>query len=316
MKKIILWFLLVSFSTTSFSQVKYRSVFSIANDNDLYISTTQDRYYTNGTFLSYSFASNTLAENLVKKIYSFELGQKLYSPFKANVRDISEHDRPFAGYLYAGAGFKKFYKNDSYFALSGEIGVIGPSAYGEESMNFVHSIYGFNDADGWKYQIKDAFALNFRAEYLQPLMKQNNFFDLNWKNSANIGTVFTDISTGLFSRIGTRKLQHIANSIAFNSNLNHKDSDFNNEIETFFYINPMVRLAIYDATIQGSFLTENNPVTYPLRPFVLTTEIGFWFTANRFNFKYMIVHHTKKLESTRVPNGNLYGGIQINYLFN
>lgn len=316
MKKTILSILMLLVTLTAYAQVKYKSVFSITNDNDLYISTTQDRYYTNGVFLNYSFATDSISNKLIKKIYSFELGQKLYSPFRANVRDISEHDRPFAGYLYAGAGFKNFYENNSFFGLSGEIGVIGPSAFGEQSMNFVHSIYGFNPADGWKYQIKDAFALNFRADFVQPLIKRSNYFDLNWKNSANLGTVFTDISTGIFSRIGTKKLQSIANSIGFGSNLNNKKSKFNNEIETFFYINPMVRFALYDATIQGSFLTSNNAVTYQLRPLVLTTEFGFWFTANRFNFKYMIVHQTKKLESERVPEGNLYGGIQINYLFN
>ncbi|CAL2055294.1 lipid A deacylase LpxR family protein [Tenacibaculum sp. 190524A05c] len=316
MKKNILSILLVTYALTSHSQVKYKSAFSITNDNDLYISTTQDRYYTNGVFLTYSYSSSLLKENQIKKIYSFELGQKLYSPFRANVRSIVEHDRPFAGYLYGGIGFKKFYKNDSYFGLSGEIGILGPSAYGEQSMNFVHSIYGFNPADGWKYQIKDAFALNFKAEYTQSLYNKSRYFDLNWKSMGNIGTVFTDISTGIFSRIGTKLLQKTANTVAFNSNLNHKDSEFNNEVEAFFYINPMVRLAIYDATIQGSFLTENNPVTYELRPLVVTTEFGFWFTSNRFNFKYMIVHHTKKLESANVPNGNLYGGIQINYLFN
>lgn len=316
MKKKFLHLLLISFSFTSFSQVKYKNVFSITNDNDLYISTTQDRYYTNGVFLTYSFASDSISNNQLKKIYTFELGQKLYSPYRANVRDISEHDRPFAGYLYAGVGFKKVYKNNSLFGLSGEIGIIGPSAYGEESMNFVHSIYGFNPADGWKYQIKDAFALNFRTEYLTPFYNDSRYFDINWKNTANFGTVFTDISTGIFSRIGTRLLQKAANTIAFNTNLNNVNSKFNNETEAFFYINPMIRLAIYDATIQGSFLTENNAVTYELKPWVLTTEFGFWFTSNRFNFKYMIVHHTKKLESRNVPSGNLYGGIQINYLFN
>ncbi|AUC14491.1 hypothetical protein BTO06_04740 [Tenacibaculum sp. SZ-18] len=316
MKKTILSTLLLMVGLTAYTQIKYGSVFSITNDNDLYISITQDRYYTNGVFLNYSFTVDSVSNKLLKKIYSFELGQKLYSPFRANVGDISEHDRPFAGYLYVGAGFKKFYKNSSYFRLSGEIGVIGPSALGEQSMNFVHSIYGFDSADGWKYQMKDAFALNFGVDFVQPITKRLNYFDLNWKNSANLGTVFTDISTGIFSRIGTRKLQSIANSVGFGSNLNNKKSIFNNEVESFFYFNPMLRFAIYDATIQGSFLTKNNAVTYKLRPLVLTTEFGFWFTANRFNFKYMIVHHTKKLESEKVPGGNLYGGIQINYLFN
>ncbi|SNR15227.1 conserved protein of unknown function [Tenacibaculum jejuense] len=281
----------------------------------MYISFYQDRYYTNGAFLNYSYLSTKASEKVVKKIYNFQIGQKLYSPFKANVRFLREHDRPFAGYLYGGFGISYFFKKKSLFRINAEVGVIGPSAFGKESMNFVHDIYGFDPATGWKYQIQDAFALNFNAEFTKQLTT-SKYIDLNWVNTGNLGTVFSDISTGFLSRIGIKPIQDLANSIAFNSNLNNEVTNFNNEIETFFYINPMLRYAIYDATIQGSFLNDNNPVTFELKPFVLTTEIGFKFTANRFNFKYAIIHHTKKLKSINVPNGNFYGSIAINYLFN
>ncbi|CAM1345697.1 lipid A deacylase LpxR family protein [Tenacibaculum amylolyticum] len=317
MKKSFLLTLLFINALNCISQVKYSSSFNIINDNDLYISTSQDRYYTNGVFLSYNYMSKKASEDQLKKIYSIQLGQRMYSPFKANVRDIREHDRPFAAYLYAGFGFRNFYKNNTYFGLSGEIGVIGPSAFGEESMEFVHNIYGFAPATGWKYQIKDAFALNFKAEYLKELTASSNkYFDLNWKNEATLGTVFTDVSTGFHGRIGIKPLQKAANSVAFNSNLNNDATETNNEKELFFYINPMLRYTLYDATIEGSFLNDNSIITYDVRPLVLTTEVGFWFTTNRFNFKYMIVHHTKKLESENVSRHNFYGGIQINYLFN
>lgn len=316
MKNLFLSILIISIGLKAYAQKQYSKAFSLINDNDLYISTSQDRYYTNGVFLKYSFATNGDSKSLLKKIYAFELGQKLYSPYKASVRNIAQHDRPFAGYLYLGVGVRNYYRNKSSFGFDLALGVIGPSAFGEQSMNFVHSLYGFDPADGWKYQIKDALGLNFRTDNQLSLGKTYKYFDLYWKNTANIGTVFTDISTGILGRIGTQKLQHIANSIGFGSNLNTNNSVFKNQSESFFYINPMIRYALYDATIQGSFLTENNPVTYDLEPWVFTTEFGFWFTVNRFNFKYMIVHHTNKLQNTSVSKENFYGGVQINYLFN
>ncbi len=312
MKKTFLFFFIV---INCFSQRKFSKQFSFENDNDLYISFYQDRYYTNGALLNYSYASNKESKKYHKKIYTFQIGQKLYSPSKANVRSLSEHDRPFAGYLFAGFGMSFFSKKNEIIKINSEIGVIGPSAFGEESMNFVHDIYGFEPATGWKYQIQNAFALNLNATYIKRI-SNSEYFDFNWVNNGNLGTIFTDLSTGFMSRIGIKPLQDMANSIAFNSNLNNTLSKFNNEIEVLFYVNPMLRYAIYDATIQGSFLNTNNIVTYELKPIVLTTELGFKFTSGRFNFKYAIIHHTKKLRSTNVPNNNFYGSIAINYQFN
>lgn len=309
--------ILLFITAISFSQKQYAKKFSIINDNDLYSSTHHDRYYTNGLFLSFDYLSNKERDKLHKKIYSIEIGQKLYTPFKANVNFLSEHDRPFAGYLYGSFGISNFYMNNSAIKFNAQIGVIGPSAYGQESMNFIHDIYGFKPATGWKYQIQDAFALNLEATYIKNIQSlSSTYFDFNWTNNANLGTVFTDISTGFISRIGIKPLENLANSIAFNSNLNNEISNFNNNIEVFFFINPMLRLTLYDATIQGSFLNQDNILTYEINPTVFTTEIGFRFTSNRFNFKYGLNFHSKKLKSFKVPNINYYGSIEINYLFN
>ena len=108
----------------------------------------------------------------------------------------------------------------------------------------------------------------------------------------------------------------MANSIAFNSNLNNQDSKYNNEIESFLYVKPMFSYIVYDATIQGSFLNTTSPITYTVLPFMFSTELGIRFTSNRFNLGYAIHYHTKKLKSLQVPGGNFYGSIQLNYQFN
>lgn len=317
MKKLLFFFCL-GFSTVIFSQRKYAKEFSLATDNDLFISLTQDRYYTSGLFLSYRYLSKKSSKKTLKKIYTAQLGQHIYTPFKPNVTSVNFHDRPFAGYLYGGFSVHNFYANNSVLKLSGEIGVIGPSSLAREAMKFIHDIYGFREAIGWEYQIAEALALNFNGTYIKNLGVDNtNKIDISWYNNAKIGTVFTDISTGFYGRIAVFKpLQKLANSIAFSGNLNNETTEFNNEAEAFFYIQPTVSYVHYDATIQGSFLNTTSPVTYLLESLKFTTEFGFRFTANRFNFGYKVVYHTKKLKSTRVPKGNLYGGVVLSYQFN
>lgn len=314
MKKNIL-FLCILFSMKIVSQRKYAKEFSFLNDNDLYTSMYQDRYYTNGMFFSYRYLSNNKNKNIEKKIYEFQLGHHMYTPFKATVELHGDHDRPFAGYLFGSFGINRFYKNEDILKTSIQIGTIGANAFGKELQDFIHDIYGFKKAIGWKYQIKNAFALNFNATYIKKLAK-DKLFDINWVNNIKIGTIFTDAATGFYGRIGLKPLESIVNSIAFNGNLNNKNTSYNNVIEAFIYINPMLSYIVYDATIQGSFLNTSSPITYEIEPFKFSTELGIRFTVNRFNFGYNINYHTKKLKSFKVPKSNLFGTLLINYQFN
>ncbi|WP_428742517.1 lipid A deacylase LpxR family protein [Tenacibaculum sp.] len=313
-KNISLLFIL--FSLHCFSQRKYAKEFSFLNDNDLYISTYQDRYYTNGAFLTYRYLSEKQFKNIEKRAYEIQVGHHMYTPFKSVVETVEEHDRPFAGYLYGSFGINSFYKKEVILKTSIQIGVIGSHSFSEELQDFIHKMYGFKKATGWDYQIKNAFAINFKTDYIKKITR-NDVFDINWANTAKLGTVYTDFSTGLYSRIGFKPLENIINSIAFNGNLNNSNTHFSNNAEVFLYIKPMIYYVAYDATIEGSFLAnDDSPITFDIEPFKFTSEIGLRFTSNRFNFGYAIHYHTRKLKSEHVSKGNFYGTIKLSYQFN
>lgn len=314
-QKIFFYFILLYSSFSLFGQRKYTKEFSFLNDNDLFTSTSQDRYYTNGIFLTYRYLSQKTSENIEKKIFEIQVGHHMYTPFKATVNQQGDHDRPFAGYLFGNFGINRFYKNKTILKTSLQIGVIGSAAMSQGLQDFVHDIYGYKKAIGWKYQIKNAIGINLNMEYIKNLTKEP-YFDVNWVSTIKAGTIYTDLNTGFYTRIGLKPLQGIINSIAFNGNLNNNNTKYLNKIESFIYIKPMFSYIAYDATIQGSFLNNTSPITYNIKPFKFTYEVGIRFTVNRFNFGYAIHYHTKKLKSVRVPNKNYYGTIQLNYQFN
>jgi hypothetical protein len=314
MKYLFLFcFFFISFSI--FSQQKFSKEISLVTDNDLYVSVDKDRYYTNGMFLTYRFLAQNNNENLEKKIVEWQIGHEMYTPNKSIVQTINEHDRPFAGYLYGSFGIKKIYKKNKILNTTLQIGLIGPNSYSEELQDFIHNIYGFKEAVGWKYQIKNAFALNLDADYTSFLSKnETNTFDISWVNAARLGTVYTNISSGLYMRFGFIPLQKMANSIGFNTNLNDDSTNFKREIESFFFIKPTLRYALYDATLQGSFLNKSSEVTNELIPMVFNIELGFKFTANRFNFGYTFNYNTNKSKDLRYTYGHKFGTINVNYL--
>lgn len=310
--------LLFCFFFTSFcfySQQKFSKELSFTTDNDLYVSPNRDRYYTNGFFLEYKYLAKNENNKLEKKIIEWQIGHEMYTPNKAIVTSIFLHDRPFAAYLYGSFGINKIYKKNKILKTSIQLGFIGTNAFGKELQDFIHDIYGFNKAIGWKHQIKNAIGINFDTSYIRFLIKNEaNTFDISWVNAARLGTVYTNISSGFYMRVGFNPLIKIINSIAFNTHLNDKNTNSVRKTESFFFIKPTLRYAFYDATLQGSFLNKGSEVTKELIPLVFNIELGLKFTANRFNFGYIFNYNTSKSKELRYTYGNKYGSINVNYL--
>lgn len=306
------FFIILSFS--GFSQNKYSKEISLLSDNDLYTSVYRDRYYTNGLFLTYRTVSEKEQNNVIKKIHKFQLGHMIYTPIKATLEFAAAHDRPFAGYFYGEYGISRFYKSENILSTDLQVGMIGPNANAKGLQNFMHSIYNYPESKGWKYQIHNAFAMNLNIKYLKYFSKiSTSNFDISSYNLLKIGTVFTNASSGIYSRIGFKKLQNLSNSVAFNSNLNKTGGDFS---ESFLFFKPLLNYTLYDATIQGSFFNDSSPVTFDLKPFHFSLELGYRYYRNRFLYGYTYYFHTKKLKSSRVTKNNTYGSVYIGYYFN
>lgn len=309
--RVFIFLFFIGFTFLSVAQNNFSKEISLISDNDLYTSYYRDGYYTNGLFLTYRTVKDDISKELPKKIYKFQAGHMMFTAVKSTLQFASTHDRPFAGYFYGAFGVSRFYKSNTIFTTDVEIGVLGPNSKGEELQNFMHGIYNYPKPLGWKHQIQNAFALNFNASYLHYFSNSSsNTLDISSYNSLKIGTVFTNISTGIYSRIGFKKLQPFTNSVAFNSNLNTSSKSYS---ESFVFIKPMLNYTLYDATIQGSFLNKTSPVTFDVMPFHFSLELGYRYYRKRFLYGYTYTYHTKKLKSLRAAKSNSYGSIYIGY---
>ena len=128
MKHLFSFFFIFS-SFIIFSQEKFSKEVSFITDNDLYVSTQRDRYYTNGMFLNYRYLTKNKNSKLEKKIFEFTVGHEMYTPHKAGVKSINEHDRPFAAYFYGSFGINRIYKKNRIFNTSVQLVVIVSKAY-------------------------------------------------------------------------------------------------------------------------------------------------------------------------------------------
>ena len=312
--KLLFLILTLGISFGSFAQ-SYKNEFGFKSDNDSYLFVGQDRYYTNGLFIYFRHAADqqTLGSNLEKKTYEFSVGQKMYNAISGFVPKLSQHDRPFAGYLYAGGNVNLFYKKEKVLKLGIELGTVGPDALGEDAQKLLHKIAGFYELKGWEYQIKNELAVNLSAQYTNLLHRsENNKTDFSLETYANLGTTFSGAGVGLLFRAGN--INQLFNTVSTNSLISNNSKTaklVKNEL--FFYAKPQLNYVAYDATIQGSMFNNDSPVTFGVKPIVFAQQLGFNYSSSRFTIDYSILFKSKEVKST--AKSHQYGTISMYYRF-
>jgi lipid A 3-O-deacylase len=298
-----------------FGQAKTKE-FGFITDNDLYTSSKNDMYYTNGLELFFRYLSKNENEKINKKITEFRVGQYIYNPRYINETAVDINDRPFTGYLFAEAGRSFFYNSESVLKTDFQLGYMGPNAFGRETQESFHHVIGYKKVYGWENQLDNALAVQAHVMYSKKLFpgKHNDFVDLHFQSEANLGTIFDGVSTGFLARIGFKKLLPVYDSNLHDASISSQ-SQFDVR-EFYFYAMPSVNYQFYDATIEGSMFSDTSPVTFELEPLRFNAEAGLKYRHNNFNISYSFLYRGRELKDpeTNTNSGYFYGSIRLGFL--
>jgi len=319
-KKILLLtiFLCLSFFYSKAQTKTYKNEFGFRSENDSYLAGGQDRYYTNGLFLNFRTAldqSKLRNKKLNKIILDLEAGQKIYNPQSGSILNIVNVDRPFAGYLYAGAALNLLYNSENNLKLSLQTGTIGPSALAKEAQELIHNVVGFYEINGWQWQVNNELAVNAAIEYNYLINRSTSGkLDFTANTYLNIGNTFSGAGAGIMFRTGA--INPLYNSASSQSRVSKNDpkKDLHNK-EFFFYAKPMLHYIAYDATIQGGlFIKDKGPVVFDAKPVVFSQQAGAIYSQNRFTADFSVILKTREVESIAQPHQ--FGSIALFYRFN
>lgn len=295
---------------------EFSKEFGFKSDNDAYLANKQDRYYTNGLFISYRAAANQseLKSGLNKKIYQLEIGQKIYNARSGFISDTRYIDRPIAAYLYLGGSMQWLYDSENSLTAGIQVGTIGPAALGRQAQEFIHRITGLYTPKGWEYQLNNEMGLNMNVAYNHFLRRSpSQKLDILLNSYANIGNTFTGMGLGFTLRAG--KMNPFLNT-AYNRTRIGKGASGNGlkKSELFFFAKPQLDLIIYDATVQGGLFNKNkDAITFEAKPWVLSQELGLMFSKNRFSAQFSYILKTPEIKS--VAKSHRYGSIGTYYQF-
>ncbi|RFZ85640.1 lipid A deacylase LpxR family protein [Mucilaginibacter terrenus] len=316
--KIKLFALAVSLFAAAGAYAQTRShEIGLQSDNDSFLAQGSDRYYTNGIFAYYRKALDASKNtSLANKVLGFEVGQKLFNPQSAAIPSTDYLDRPFAGYLYAGASLNLLYKNESALKLTARLGVVGPAAGGKGIQEFIHKTFGFYPPDGWQYQIRNDVEVNLSADYSK-LIARGSWIDVSAATYANLGTGFISAGAGPLFRFGN--FNQLFQSASTQSTASKGKNSLLHEHEFFLYYKPQANVIGYDATIQGSIFKDHPEpgtmeITKNIRHFVFSNEVGANYVSGRFVYGLAAIFNTKDVKN--VARSHQWGSATLLYRFN
>jgi lipid A 3-O-deacylase len=193
-----------------------KGVWTFSLENDFFAD--EDNNYTNGFRASYLSPESDVPAALINlanllpmmntegnKRYGFEFGQTIFTPDDISLTNPPLTDQPYAGWLY-GSAILLSDNDDTLDTFQVTLGMVGPSALGEQSQDTVHSLIDYQQPQGWDTQLKDepGVILSYDRKY-RNVFELSPFgmgFDITPSAGFNLGNIYTDASVGAVARLG------------------------------------------------------------------------------------------------------------------
>ncbi len=279
------------------------AVFSIQGENSSISSAKlTDRFYTNGIHLGYQSAEDAfpalagIGRSLWgegKQRIAVDISQQMYTPADTTSAVPPRGDRPYAGVLLATVSAVQDDANSrSTVGLS--VGIVGPSALGEEVQNGFHDLIGQGRNKGWATQLHDepVFALNSSRVWRLPtgtvLGMQTDALPAL---AATLGTLRIALDAGLHMRLGqglendfgAPRIRAVSGGDAFK-----RGAGFG----WYVFAGAGGQAVVRDVTLDGNTWRNSNSVS--LNPFVGQADAGVALLAYGTRTTYTQVIQTQE----------------------
>jgi hypothetical protein len=128
------------------------------------------------------------------------VGQLIQTPEDIEREDLIEDDVPYAGVL-AVQNTWVAYDDRQLYGFGWLMGVVGPSAKGEEVQKWFHEVINDDEPMGWEHQLDDELLVNFYYEMKRKLVGSSSG-DISWVMDARLGNLVTAAAMGMEGRLG------------------------------------------------------------------------------------------------------------------
>lgn len=324
-KQTSLKLLILALFTTFPAQLWAEHVVNMLIENDLFAGT--DRHYTSGAMLNYVSGVDDGPRRLKDmgvwfpgihdddQIHvSFSLGHEIYTPTDIRTDVLLEDDRPYAGYFYIATGFSTANAKEVE-TWRVNLGIVGPSARGEEVQNTVHKQVGSDDALGWTHELSDEWV--FSVAYEKKWLNRAWTASEDWRIesdfipyfSAALGTPQTYFGLGGMFRVG-KGLQKDQGPPRVRPSL--PMSQFYDGTSSWYaFVGVDGRYVAHNTFLDGNIFKDSHSVER--EDFVADLQAGLVWNTKRFRVGYTYVIRTKEFK--RQKESDRYGSLTFSLHF-
>ena len=279
----------------------------LTTENDSYLFSKHDAYYTNGLFFRLDIAREKSGRKI---IHRYELGQCIYTPLARNTRSPADIDRPYCGFLFARYGSSSFPDGGAVFGYDVTLGMVGNASLGEDMQNGYHRLFHYARFAGWKYQVKNAIGIDISVNYTRTVLQTGNIAKLAPVAELSLGSNHTYAKAGTYVCIGA--FEQNAGSALFSARIDRTEKDRKRNYELFAYWRPDITWQGYNATVQGGLFTKGDSAVLAKPERVMFQHaIGLCFAQSRWTVKAAVVFENREAITQAMPQR--YGSLQVSY---
>lgn len=303
---------------------------SITWENDLF--TLKDGGYTNGISVAWAyndfdqFSEDNLApwlHKLTQHLYistlenrqravSYNVGQAMQTTSNLEQKGLVKDEAPYAGLALWRAILYAFDENISD-RLSITLGFVGPVSGAKSSQRFIHKVTSSDKPQGWSNQLKNEMVFQIASERLWLLTRSQSDsmdFDIIGLSSASLGTLRSDVSSGLSFRLG-HDLQRTFATAAAMPGREVNPAACNCASAWSMFINIQGSFVANNILINGNTFEDSHSV--PLRHWQAQLVTGAAFSIGQWAF--MLSTNLRSKEYKGQKDYPRFGSLNVSYHF-
>ena len=296
----------------------YKHEFRLTTENDNYIFTYHDGYYTNGIFIQLSSPAKLKPPlNGLKLTTDLNAGQMIFVSEHFRNRIAERIDRPMSGYLFVEKGYRLFFPKGHMLHTAIRIGGTGKYSLAKNVQNWYHKAMNLPRVRGWDYALGGEITMDVTGEYRYNVFgvkNRKNCFELMGVANVELGTAFTNASAGAMLKFGN--FEDPFNSSFFNSRIGNPIGKRKRNAEIFVYTYPRILYQAFNGTVQGPLIGKSSPgISSSIEPWVFMQSWGMHYSEGRFTVAIEYTRKQKEAESMRQKREK-YASISVGYRFN
>lgn len=307
-------------------------------DNDALGSASQDHGYSNGmavTAVSGDISAQSCLGWLDRGVNRYLdwaqparygprhrvalLRHDIYTPEDKTRSDLIEDDRPYVGALLLGVGYFAR-EGDRLYSNQLRMGMVGPSARGEQVQSLVHRIIDVRRPKGWQHQVRDEPVLQWVHERLRrwPGGTTTERAGLGWDvighAGGSLGNFATHANAGAEWRWGWRlpgdfgstplRSSHAYGAIARAAS---RPQGWSGHL----FVSLDARWVLRDITLDGNTFKSSHSVDK--RP--LVADLGYGVSMSHGRWRYTLVQYQRSREFDGQRERPSFGSFTASWAF-